>query len=87
MLGLPIVAAAVRAAARGDDAAIALAVVVAVAAIGGFSKAETERIWLFLVPLACVAAAPAIGPRRPTIVVALLVAQALAVEVLFDTVW
>jgi methylthioxylose transferase len=87
MLGLPIAAAAVRAAARGDDAAIALAVVVAVAAIGGFSKAETERIWLFLVPLACVAAAPAIGPRRPTVVVALLLVQALAVEVFFDTVW
>jgi methylthioxylose transferase len=87
MLGLPIAAAAVRAAARGDDAAAALAVVVAVAAIGGFSKAETERIWLFLVPLACVAAAPAIGPRRPTAVVALLLAQALAVEVFFDTVW
>src|SRR5512133_1053816 len=24
--------------------------------VGGFPKAETERIWLFLVPLACVAA-------------------------------
>ena len=45
-------------------AAVALAVVVVVAAVAGFTKAETERIWLFLVPLACVAAAPAIAPRR-----------------------
>jgi methylthioxylose transferase len=87
MLGLPIAAAAVRSAARGHDAAIALAVVVAVAAAGGFSKAETERIWLFLVPLACVAAAPAIARRRVGAVVALLLAQALAAEVLFDTIW
>jgi hypothetical protein len=87
MLGLPIAAAAVRSMARGNDAAVALAVVVAVAAMGGFSKAETERIWLFLVPLACVAAAPAIAARRLTGVVALLLAQALTVEVLFDTIW
>jgi hypothetical protein len=87
MLGLPIAAAAVRSATRGDDAAVALAVVVAIAALGGFSKAETERIWLFLVPLACVAAAPVIAARRLTGVAALLLAQALAVEVLFDTIW
>jgi hypothetical protein len=87
MLGLPIAAAALRSAARGDDAAIALAVVIAIAAIGGFSKGETERIWLFLVPLACVAAAPAIGRNRLAGVVALLLVQALAVEVLFDTIW
>jgi hypothetical protein len=87
MLGLPIVAAAVRSAVRGDDAAIALAVVVAAAAVGGFTKAETERIWLFLVPFACVAAAPAISRRRLGGVVALLLVQALAVEALFDTIW
>jgi hypothetical protein len=39
------------------------------------------------VPLACVAAAPAVGRRRLPVVVVALVAQALAVEVLFDTVW
>jgi hypothetical protein len=87
MLGLPIAAAALRRLPREDDAAVALAVVVAVAAMGGFSKAETERIWLFLVPFACVAAAPALGGRRLRYVVALLLAQALAVEVLFDTIW
>jgi hypothetical protein len=79
MLGLPIAAAALRFATRGDDAAIALAVLIAIAAVGGFSKAEAERIWLFLAPLACVAAAPAISLRRLTLVVAALLDQALAV--------
>jgi hypothetical protein len=87
MLGLPIAAAALRAVLRANDAAVALAVVVVVAAAAGFTKAETERIWLFLVPLACVAAAPCIAPRRLTAVVGALVAQALLVEVLFDTIW
>jgi hypothetical protein len=87
MLGLPIAAAALRSVGRRNDAAIALAVVVVIAAVAGFTKAETERIWLFLVPLACVAAAPAITPRRVTAMIAALVAQALVVEVLFDTIW
>jgi hypothetical protein len=87
MLGFPIAAGALRAAAEGADAAIALGVVIAVAAAAGFTKAETERIWLFLVPIACVAAAPVVARRRLGPVVALLLAQALAVEVLFDTIW
>jgi methylthioxylose transferase len=87
MLGVPIAAAALRALARGDAPAVALATVVAVAAAAGFTKAETERIWLFLVPLACVAAAPVVARARLTPVVAALVAQALVVEVLFDTIW
>ena len=87
MLGVPIAAGALRAAAEGADAAIALAAVLAVAAGAGFTKAETERIWLFLVPLACVAAAPVLARLRLGPVAALLLAQALAVEVLFDTIW
>jgi methylthioxylose transferase len=87
MLGLPIAAGALRALARGSDPAVAVAVVVLVAAAGGFTKAETERIWLFLVSLACVAAAPYVAPRRLTLAVAALVAQALVVELLFDTIW
>jgi hypothetical protein len=87
MLGLPIAAGALRAVLRANDAAVALAVVVVVAAAAGFTKAETERIWLFLVPLACVAAAPCIAPRRLTAVVGALVAQALLVQGLFDTIW
>jgi hypothetical protein len=87
MLGLPIAAGALRAVIRGDDAAVALALVVAIAAAAGFTKAETERIWLFFVPLACVAAAPALANRRLWVVAAGLLAQALAIEILFDTIW
>jgi hypothetical protein len=87
MLGAPIAAAALAAVVRREPAAVALAVVVAVAATGGFTKAETERIWLFLVPLACVAAAPGLPRSRLGPAIAFLIAQALAVEVLFDTVW
>jgi methylthioxylose transferase len=90
MLGVPIAAAWLRATVRGDPAAFALAVVLAAAALAGFTKAETERIWLIFVPLACVAAAPVIVSwRRPTVValLAALAVQALAVEVLFQTIW
>jgi hypothetical protein len=45
------------------------------------------RIWLFLIPLACVAAVPAITARRATAVVGALVALALVVEAFFDTIW
>ncbi len=87
MLGPPIAAAALRGVVRRDVAAVALAAVLAVAAIAGFTKAETERIWLFLVP------SPAPPPRRcwrtgalrP--ILALLAAQALIVQALFATVW
>jgi hypothetical protein len=84
MLGPPIAVAAIRSAVRRDPAALALAVVILVAAVGGYTKAETERIWLFIVPLACVAAAPLLTLRRTLV---LLAAQALAVEALFATVW
>jgi hypothetical protein len=87
MTGVPIIAAALRGLVARSPAAIALAVVVAVAALGGFTKAETERIWLFLVPLACAAAAPWIGAARLRGVLAFLAVQALLVEVLFETVW
>jgi methylthioxylose transferase len=86
MLGLPVAWLALRALAAGDDAAVALAVVVAVSAAGGFTKAETERIWLPFVPLACVAAA-ALPIRRIRSVLVALGLQALAVELLFNTVW
>jgi hypothetical protein len=90
MLGVPIAAAGLRAALRDDHAAVALAAVLAVAALAGFTKAETERIWLIFVPLACVAAAPVIAHHAPAKLVtllALLGVQALLVEVLFQTVW
>jgi hypothetical protein len=61
--------------------------VVIVSAILGLTKAETERIWLPYVPFACVAAAAALPVRRLPAVLWLLVAQALAAQLLFDTVW
>ncbi|MFA9272671.1 MAG: hypothetical protein ACEQSX_18365 [Baekduiaceae bacterium] len=86
-LGVPIAAGAIRAAVARTSAGVALAAVVAIAALGGFSKAETERIWLFLVPLACAAAAPYLHDRRLRWTMGLLLAQALLMQVLMDTVW
>jgi hypothetical protein len=86
-LGLPIAWLAVRAAAAGDAVARALLAVLLIAAVLGFTKAETERIYLFLVPLACVAAAAVLPARRLPLVLGLLAVQALATELLLYTVW
>jgi hypothetical protein len=86
MLGAPLGWLLARAVARRDQAALALAAVVAVAALSGFTKAETERIWLPFVPLACAAAASA-PLRRPALAAAALGGQALLVSLLFATVW
>ena len=86
-LGLPIAWYALRALGRGDPAAIALAVVVAVAVLLGFTKAETERIWLFMVPLAAVAAAAVLPVDRIRLLLGALAVQALAVELLLWTIW
>jgi hypothetical protein len=87
MLGPIVVAAAVRAAMRRSPAAIAILTVVLIAAVAGFTEAETERIWLIFVPLACVAAAPLLTRERLPWVLGLLAAQALAVQLLAETVW
>ena len=86
-LGLPIAWYAAKAAGERHPAAVALAVVIVISAVGGFTKAETERIWLMYVPLACVAAAAVLPPRHVKLVLALLAVQTLAVELLFGTVW
>lgn len=87
MLGPVIVAAVLRGVTVAKDgAAIAITAVVVIAAVGGFTKAETERIWLFFVPLACVAAAPYVR-AAPRTALAWLVVQALAVQLLMNTVW
>ncbi|MGZ8648054.1 MAG: hypothetical protein ACXW08_05415 [Solirubrobacteraceae bacterium] len=85
VLGIPIAWLGLRALAAGRTLAMAIVAVIAVAAVLGFTKAETERIWLFLAPLVCLAAAEAGAPLRP--VLAALAAQALVYEVLFETVW
>jgi methylthioxylose transferase len=86
-LGLPIGWMALRAAGAREASALALFGVVIVSAVLGLTKAETERIWLPLVPLACVAGAAVLPARHLTGVLWLLAAQALAVQLLFDTVW
>jgi methylthioxylose transferase len=85
VLGLPIAWLALRALAAGRTLAIAIFAVIAVAAVLGFTKAETERIWLFLAPFVCLAAAQWDAPLRPLL--AALAVQAVVYEVLFETVW
>jgi hypothetical protein len=88
VLGLPISWYALRGLAAGRTLAIAVFAILTIAAVMGFTKAETERIWLFLAPFVCLAAAagPAAGvPLRPLL--ALLAVQALAYEIAFDTIW
>jgi methylthioxylose transferase len=87
MLGLPTAWLALRSLSRRDPAALALGAVVMAAAVLGFTKAETERIWLPFVPLACVAAAASIELRKVRPLLMALAAQALAVELLFYTIW
>ncbi len=65
--------------------ALAIFAVIGIACVLGFTKAETERIWLFLAPLVIVCAAPLV--RRPQLLIAALAAQAVLYELLFDTLW
>jgi methylthioxylose transferase len=87
MAGVPIIAGALAGLVARRPAAIALALVVVVAAAGGFTKAETERIWLFMVPLVCVAAAPWLRTTRVRAVLAVLAVQVIVVQLLYETVW
>jgi hypothetical protein len=82
VLGIPIAWLALQA---STPAALAVGAVIAVSALAGFTKAETERIWLFLAPLVCIAAAPLVKRHR-RLAVALAV-QALVYGALMDTVW
>ncbi len=86
-LGVPVALAYARVLGARSAPAVALAVVVMLAALSGFSKAEVERIWQFLVPLAVVAAAPELERVKLRPALLLLAAQAVAVEVLFGTTW
>jgi methylthioxylose transferase len=95
MLGLPLLAALVVLAVQVvrermwtsfDAAALASFLT---AAAWGFSKGEVERIFLFLAPLLLVPAARQLSTWRVRlpILAALLLAQAVAVELLFYTRW
>jgi hypothetical protein len=127
MLGVPTAWLALRSLGSRDGAALALAGIVVFSALAGFTKAETERIWLPFVPLACVAAAgwlasggggagrtgmvrvavrtAVVGVAMPTtaagvsartdaaltarlrLALLALGAQAIVIEMLFNTVW
>jgi len=86
-LGPPIVLYWLRAAAARQAVALSLGAVVVLSSLGGFTKAETERIWLFLVPFACVAAAAVLPRRWLAPVLGALAAQAFLMQVLLGTVW
>ena len=85
--GLPIAWYAFRSLGDGRSVAIAIFAVLLVATVLGFTKAETERIWLFFGPFLCLAAAAALPRHRLGLVLGLLAAQALAGELLADSVW
>jgi methylthioxylose transferase len=88
VLGLPISWLALHGLARGQALAVAIFAVIAIAAVMGFTKAETERIWLFLAPFVCLAAAGALTERARLLpLFAALAAQAVLYELAFDTVW
>jgi methylthioxylose transferase len=86
LLGPPIVWLGLRSLQRAEPAAVGAAVIVVISAVAGFTKAETERIWLPYVPLACAAAAATpITRLRPWLLAMAL--MALVIEVLFGTIW
>ncbi len=87
MLGLPIAWFALRALGTADGSAVAVWAMVAITALLGTTDGETERIWLPFVPLACVAAAATVPPSRLRPILGLLAVQALAIELIFFTVW
>jgi hypothetical protein len=86
MLG-PVAWFAARSLARREATALALAAVIVVSVLAGYTKAETERIWLFLVPFACLAAARSLRSERLPAMLGFLTAQALVIEVLLFTKW
>ncbi|WP_205698238.1 hypothetical protein [Conexibacter sp. SYSU D00693] len=85
--GPVVVGGLIVAALRGHRTAFAIGAVLVIASVAGFTKAETERIWLPFTPLACVAAATVLPPGRARLWSAALVAEVLAVQVLFETLW
>jgi hypothetical protein len=88
VLGLPISWLALHALATARTVAVAIFAVLTLSAALGFTKAETERIWLFMAPFVCIAAAAAPGARAPLRpLLAALAVQALAWELAFNTVW
>jgi hypothetical protein len=86
-LGIPGALLWARALERRDAAAVALTMVLLIAAGSGYAKAEVERIWLFLVPLAAVSIGPMMRDVRLRAVLLAMAAQAVVVEMFFGTTW
>jgi hypothetical protein len=86
MLG-PIAWFAARSLAAKEATAVALAIVIAISVLAGYTKAETERIWIFLVPFACLAAARTLPRRWLTPVLVAATAQAALIEIFLATKW
>jgi hypothetical protein len=86
MLG-PIAWFAARSLAAKEASAVALAGVIAISVVAGYTKAETERIWIFLVPFACLAAARSLPRRWLTPVLVGATAQAVLIEIFLFTKW
>jgi hypothetical protein len=86
MLG-PVAWYASRSLGSREITAVALAAAILITVVFGYTKAETERIWMFLVPMACLAAARALPENRVRPVIVALAVQAAVLQVLFDTVW
>jgi methylthioxylose transferase len=86
-IGLPVALYALRALAAAEPLALAVAAIVLAASVLGLTKAETERIWLFLMPFAALAAATTVPLHRLRVVLGALAAQALATELLFVSAW
>jgi hypothetical protein len=86
MLG-PVAWFAARSLAAKEATAVALAIVIAISVLAGYTKAETERIWLFLVPFACLAAARSLSARRLPVVLVAVTAQAVLIETFLFTKW
>jgi hypothetical protein len=86
-LGLPTAWYAARSLGCGDAVAVGLATIVVISVLLGLTKAETERIWLFMGPLAAVAAAAILPIQRMPAIVCALIAQALVTQILLDTIW
>ncbi len=88
-LGVPVVLGLGVALVRRSPEAWALAAVVLLAAAGGYTKGEVERIWLFLIPLAALAAAPCLPRFRAAIAVGagILLVQAVMIATFASTTW
>lgn len=85
--GLPVLWFAALAVQRRHRGAVAIAGVIVIASVLGFTKAETERIWLSFLPLVCLAAATVLPRRWVAPALAVMVLQAYLTQMFVYTVW